>query len=218
VLLHYITDRSQLQGGLLARIEDALRAGVDFIQIREKDLSVRDLYALCAEALRLPNPHGTKILVNARADVALAAGAHGIHLPSNSPAPSDFRGILPAGFLIGVSCHSLEDVRRAQAEGADYAVFGPVFETPSKAGYGPPQGVERLRQACEAVDLPVLALGGVTSNNAASCGQAGAAGIAGISLFQNAEDLSAVVRALRDLGDGRGRHGMAAFKRPSRRR
>jgi thiamine-phosphate pyrophosphorylase len=203
VLLYYITDRSQLQVGLLARIEDALRAGVDFIQIREKDLSVRDLYALCAEALRLPNPHGTKILVNARADVALAAGAHGVHLPSNSPAPSDFRGILPAGFLIGVSCHSLQDVGRAQADGADYVVFGPVFETPSKAGYGPPQGVERLRQACEAVDLPVLALGGVTSNNAASCVQAGAAGIAGISLFQKAEGLSAAVRALRELGEGR---------------
>jgi thiamine-phosphate pyrophosphorylase len=171
--------------------------------IREKDLSGRDLYALCGEALRLPNPHGTKILVNARADVALAAGAHGVHLPSNSPAPSDFRGILPAGFLIGVSCHSLEDVRRAEAEGADYVVFGPVFETPTKAAYGPPQGIERLHQACEAVELPVLALGGVTGNNAASCGQAGAAGIAGISLFQKAEDLSAAVRAFRDLGDGR---------------
>lgn len=211
VLLCYITNRSQLRGGLLARIEDALRAGVDLIQIREKDLSGRDLYALCAEALRLPNPHGTKILVNSRADVALAAGAHGIHLPSNSPAPSAFRGIVPAGFLIGVSCHALEDVRRAQAEGADYAVFGPVFETPSKQTYGPPQGLERLRQACEAVDLPVLALGGVTSNNAASCVQAGAAGIAGISLFQraeglpksgnlqNAESLAEAVRALREL-------------------
>lgn len=204
MLLCYITDRSQLQGDLLARIEDALRAGVDLIQIREKDLSGRDLYALCAEALRLPNPHGTKILVNSRADVALAAGAHGIHLPSNAPAPSAFRGTVPAGFLIGVSCHSLEDVGRAQAEGADYAVFGPVFETPSKADYGPPQGVERLRQACD-IDLPVLALGGVTSNNAASCVQAGAAGIAGISLFQkagdlqNAESLAAAVRALREL-------------------
>lgn len=203
MLLCYITDRSQLQGGLLARLEDALRAGVDLIQIREKDLSGRDLYALCTEALRLPNPHGTKILVNSRADVALAAGAHGIHLPSNSPAPSAFRGILPAGFLIGVSCHSLEDVVRAHAEGADYAVFGPVFETPSKQTYGPPRGVERLRQACAAVDLPVIALGGVTSNNAASCMQAGAAGIAGISLFQKAEGLSAAVRALRDLGEGR---------------
>jgi len=216
VLLCYITDRSQLQGNLLARIGDALRTGVDLIQIREKDLSGRDLYALCAEALHLPNPHGTKILVNARADVALAAGAHGIHLPSNSPAPSAFRGIVPAGFLTGVSCHSLEDVGRAQAEGADYVVFGPVFETPSKQTYDPPQGVERLRQACAAVDLPVLALGGVTSNNAASCAQAGAAGIAGISLFQKAGDLSAAVPALRNLRDGGGRHGMAAFKRPSR--
>ena len=203
VLLCYITDRLQLQGGLLARIEDALRAGVDLIQIREKDLSGRDLHALCSEALRLPNPHGTKILVNARADVALAVGAHGTHLPSNAPAPSDFRGIAPAEFLIGVSCHSLEDVRRAQAEGADYVVFGPVFETPSKQTYGPSQGVERLRQACEAADLPVLALGGVTRDNAASCVQAGAAGIAGISLFQkagdlqNAEHLAAAVRALR---------------------
>jgi thiamine-phosphate pyrophosphorylase len=216
VLLCYITDRSQLRGELIARIDDTLRAGVDLIQIREKDLSGRDLHALCAEALLLPNPHGTRILVNARADVALAAGAHGLHLPSNSPAPSSFRGTLPAGFLIGVSCHSLEDVRRAEAEGADYVVFGPVFETPSKAGYGLPQGIERLRQACEAVDLPVLALGGIGVGNAASCLRAGAAGIAGISLFQKAGDLSEVIRALRDLGDRRGRHGMAAFKRPSR--
>jgi thiamine-phosphate pyrophosphorylase len=209
MLLCYITDRAHLQGGLLARIEDALRAGVDLIQIREKDLSARRLQTLCGEALRLPNPRGTKILVNGRADVALASGAHGIHLPSNSPAPSAFRGILPAGFLIGVSCHSLEEVRRAEAEGADYVVFGPVFETSSKQTYGPPRGLEQLRQACEAVELPVLALGGVTSGNAASCLEAGAAGIAGISLFQKAADLqhaerlSAAVRALRDLGSGR---------------
>jgi thiamine-phosphate pyrophosphorylase len=207
VLLCYITDRSQLRGGLLTRIEDALRAGIDLIQVREKDLTGRDLYALCQAALRLPNPHGTKILINARADVALASGAHGLHLPSNAPAPSNFRGILPADFLIGVSCHSLEEVCRAQAEGAGYLIFGPVFETPSKASYGPPQGIERLRQVCEAVDLPVLALGGIDGGNAASCLQAGAAGIAGISLFQKAEGLSAAVRAIRDLGGGRAHKG-----------
>ena len=205
MLLCYITDRSQLQEGLLPRIADALQAGVDLIQIREKDLVGRDLYKLCAEVLRLPNPHGTKILVNARADVALAAGAHGLHLPSTSPPPSAFRGILPDDFLIGVSCHSLGDIRRAEAESADYVVFGPVFETPSKTHYGLPQKIERLYQACAAVDLPVLALGGITGYNVASCLQVGVAGIAGISLFQTEKDLSAIVTALRKFGDGPGK-------------
>jgi len=158
-----------------------LAAGVEWIQIRDKDLSARALFELVTAAMKLPNPHGSKIIVNTRADVAIAAGAAGVHLPSGSPAARFWR---QTGFLIGVSCHTLEEVRQAQAEGADYAVFGPVFTPLSKSSVLEPRGLEGLAQAAAAVRIPVLALGGVTAENTAACIAAGAAGIAGISLFQ----------------------------------
>jgi thiamine-phosphate pyrophosphorylase len=201
--LCYITDGKQLGGQLLAVIERALLAGVDLVQIREKELSARELFELTRAAVGLVRGRDTraKILVNARADVALAAGAHGVHLPAGSVSPAEIRRVSPPGFVVGVSCHHPHEVGRAAKEGADFVVFGPVFETASKRVYGPPQGLQRLREACATAGIPVLALGGVGPGNAAQCLAAGAVGLAGISLFQQAKDLAATIATLRALLD-----------------
>lgn len=153
--------------------------GVEMIQIRAKELSARELSSLVAKVTRVAQ--SSKVLVNTRTDVALACGAHGVHLPAGSMPPDTIRRIAPAGFLIGVSCHNLDELRAAEREGADFAVYGPVF--PSLTKSLAPIGLDALRRAVAAAQLPVYALGGVTRENAAACIAAGAAGIAGISLF-----------------------------------
>jgi thiamine-phosphate pyrophosphorylase len=158
-------------------------AGVDMVQIREKHLSTRDLYGLVeaslARCLRM------RILINTRVDVALARGAHGVHLPSHSPPPAVWRRIVPPGFLFGVSCHSLEEVLAAQSGGASFVVAGPVFDPLSKDPDRPAIGWDGLRRICAASSIPVYALGGITIANAPECIAAGAAGVAGISLFRS---------------------------------
>ena len=182
----YVTDRRLLPAGvsLPTAIARAIGAGAQWVQIREKDLSARELFRIAREAVALAGSGGAKILINARFDVALAAGAAGVHLPSGSPAPERWRMLAPAGFLIGVSCHTIPEVRAAETGGADYAVFGPVFPPRSKGSDLAPRGLAGLRQAARAVKIPVLALGGVTEQNEGACVLAGAAGIAAISRFQ----------------------------------
>ncbi len=221
-LLYYITDRSQFRGdestrrrALLVKIAEAALAGVDYIQLREKDLSARKLELLAREAvralresisLRTENRElRTRLLINSRTDVALTAGAEGVHLRSEDVSSSEVRHIwamcgagAPAREkpCIAVSCHNQDDVDRAQSQGADFAVFAPVFGKNTAPG-ALATGLDALRQACR-VKVPVLALGGVTLENAASCLQAGAAGVAGIRLFQE-NKIEDVVRALRTL-------------------
>ena len=148
------------------------------VQIRAKELPGRALWELVCEAVKLAGP---KILVNTRTDIALACGADGVHLPGGSISPRTIRNIAPAGFLIGVSCHSVDELRAAENDGADFAVFGPVFASPTKTVT--PVGLDALRRATGSVRMPVYALGGVNAANAQACIDAGAAGIAGISLF-----------------------------------
>ena len=204
MLLYYITDRQQFAGDeaerrhlLLERIAVAARAGVDYIQLREKDLGARELAALAREAVAAVEGTAAKLLVNARVDVALSCGAAGVHLPSDGMLASDARAI--AGgfrnqFTIGVSCHTAGEVRMAWSHGADIAVFAPVFEKNGRDGVG----VNALREACNCCPLPVFALGGVTQENSAECLEAGAAGVAGIRLFQWGE----VARTVEELWDG----------------
>ncbi|HEX8827278.1 MAG TPA: thiamine phosphate synthase, partial [Xanthobacteraceae bacterium] len=197
----------------------AAAAGVDWIQIREKDLSGKELSTLAREAMKLaanragvsprvaaPPPaqaSHARILVNDRLDVALAADTGGVHLGEQSLPPQEARRLWKwlerKDFLIGVSCHSPTAAKEAERGGADYLFFGPVFATPSKAAYGAPQGLDRLGEICRAVALPVLAIGGITPENAAACLSAGASGIAAIRLFQDAPDLPRVVQTLKRL-------------------
>jgi thiamine-phosphate pyrophosphorylase len=218
LILCYVTDRRLLGGvaagdardRLLHKIKAASLAGVDWIQIREKDLSGRECVLLAREALRRTEQSSkssatrTRILVNDRLDVALAEGTGGVHLGENSlPVQEVRRSVDSRGerkdFLVGVSCHSLAAAKSAASGGADYIFFGPVFATPSKAAFGPPQGIERLKEVCRAVSIPVIAIGGITLSNSAACLSAGASGLAAIRLFQDAPDIPSSVQALKNL-------------------
>jgi thiamine-phosphate pyrophosphorylase len=206
-VLYYITDRSQFPGDshmqvrlMLAKIAECAAAGVDYIQLREKDLSTRALEELANQAMAALGGSRTKLLINSRTDVALACGAHGVHLPGNDLPASEVRAIFSranvAAPVIGVSVHSQAETAYAEAHGADFAVFGPVFEKDSTRN---PEGLNQLRQICSraqgsASAMPIFALGGVSPQNAQLCLQAGAAGIAGIRLFQENE----VDRIVRD--------------------
>ena len=203
-LLYLITDRRVLPSpndephvrpveNLIAR---ALGAGVDMVQLRETDLSAREQLTLAQAATTLARECGSKVLVNDRVDVAAAVGA-GVHLTTRSMKPEVIRRSFGTTMLIGVSTHSMEEAAAAEQGLADFIVFGPVFETRSKAGYGPPVGLDALQAVAARVRIPVLALGGISLTNFRAALDAGAAGVAGISLFAHKQDLHALVRTIK---------------------
>jgi thiamine-phosphate pyrophosphorylase len=205
-LVCYVTGRESLGGAdssesLLGRIRAAVAAGADWVQIRERDMNARELLALTRSAIDAAAGRA-RILVNDRLDVALAAGAAGVHLRGSSvPAGEAVRwlrgGHAAADFMVGVSCHSLEEVRASEAAGANYVFYGPVFETPAKKKFGAPQGIDKLAEVCRGVSIPVIGIGGVSGDRGLECVRAGAAGIAAIRMFQElgeAEVRDAVAR------------------------
>jgi len=207
----YVTDRKLLGTAapvpsVLEKIQMAAQAGVDWIQIREKDLPARELLTLTREAVSMADSSGrkTQVIVNDRLDIALAAAAAGVHLGSESVPARDVSrwcraGNAPSGFRIGVSCHTMEDASEAESAGADYVFFGPIFDTPSKRSFGAPQGISRLKDVCSAVRIPVIAIGGMNRENAAESIRAGAAGIAAIRMFQEAKSPQALAEAVARL-------------------
>lgn len=187
---------------LLSLIRAAVAASVSLIQLREKNLSAHALYELTLRAAALTARSATRLLVNDRADIARAAGADGVHLSTRSLAARAVRHAFGEDFLIGVSTHSLEEARAARDGGADFAVFGPVFGTPSKHAYGAPVGLEALRASAQTLKpFPLIALGGVTLENAASALLAGASGLAAIRALGDARHLKETVRAMRGEDD-----------------
>ena len=184
--------------GILRLVRAAVDAEVSLIQIREKSLPARALFELVARASQITHGSSTRLLVNDRADIARAAGADGVHLTTQSLPVDVVRKNFGPEFLIGVSTHSLDEARAAEASGAGFVVFGPVFETESKRAYGEPQGLEKLRRVTrELGEFPVIAIGGVTLENAGECFHAGAHGVAAIRLLNDAENLSSIVPTIR---------------------
>lgn len=193
-----VGDSGSEAASLVGKLSEAARSGVDIIQIREKNLSARDLVTLVSDVMEATVGTGVRVLVNDRFDVAIAGGAHGVHLTSRSIPGDVVRSKCPADFLIGKSTHSLDEIEVARAF-ADYVFFSPIFETTSKRGVIEPKGLEGLRFAVEAAKpLPVLALGGISVGNAAAVAEAGASGVAGIGLFDDA-DVAATVDHIRRL-------------------
>ena len=222
-ILCYVTDRKLLapaEGGtntaILETIRKAIAAGVDWVQIREKDMAAGELLTLAQEAVRAGDGERVprarkKIIVNDRLDVAIAASGAGVHLGRESVPVSEVvqwcrKGNAPREFMVGVSCHSVTEARDAESAGASYVIFGPIFDTPSKRAFGEPVGIAQLALACAALKIPVLAIGGIDVRNARECLRAGAAGIAAIRMFQdsrNADELKNRIESLRgDPGIG----------------
>ena len=183
---------------ILQLVRAAVDAEVPLFQIREKSLHARVLFELVARAVEITRGSKTRLLVNDRSDIARAAGADGVHLTSRSLPAQVLRNIFGAEFVIGVSTHSLAEACEARAAGADFIVFGPVFETESKRTYGEPQGLDKLAEVTrELGEYPVVAIGGITIENIGECFDAGARGVAAIGMLNDAENMTSIVETIR---------------------
>jgi thiamine-phosphate pyrophosphorylase len=190
---YLISDRTRCGGRTLASaLLQACRAGVRAVQIREKDLDTSELLALTRKVREELGECGSLVMVNSNLEVARSCGVQGIHLPEGS---NPVRDQLPAGTLIARSTHSVKAALEAEADGVDFITFGPVYDTPSKASYGPAQGLRALAETVRAVTIPVFALGGVTPGRAGQCLEAGAHGVAAISAVLSQPDIPEAVGA-----------------------
>ena len=195
--LYLISDRNQTgDRPLLEALEFALEGGLRLIQLREKDLPARDLFELALRVRQLTRKFGAKLLINDRVDIAIAVDADGVHLPASSFNPMEARKLIGRDKLIGLSAHSAKDAIIAEREGADFVTFSPIYFTPSKAGYGEPQGLERLEEVCSKVNMPVYALGGIKRENVRDVRGRGASGVAMISAILGAKDIKAETKKL----------------------
>lgn len=169
-------------------LKEALDGGIKMVQLREKDLSGRELFNLALNLRDMTTRYGAKLLINDRIDIAKAVEADGVHLPSKSFSVSDARKLLGHNKIIGLSTHTVEEAERAEKEGADFITFSPIFYTKSKARYGEPQGVEKLKKVCGKTTIPIYALGGINEKNVPKTMNAGAFGVAMISTIISAAD------------------------------
>lgn len=187
--LYLITDRNQSGGmRLIDIVEEALKGGVRGVQLREKDLSSRELYELAYDMRKLTAKYAAKLIINDRVDIALAVDADGVHLGLNCMPIHRVRKLLGNNKLIGLSCHNQVNAIMAQENGADFITFGPIYYTPSKANYGKPVGIERLATVTHLLGIPVFALGGIKRENIHEVIAAGAAGIALVSAIIASDD------------------------------
>ena len=187
--VYLITDYMRVgKSRFLGALEEALQSGVRAIQLREKNMHPKDLLALALEVNSMTQRYNAKLLVNDRADIAIMAGADGVHLTEASVKVSDVKNKFP-NLIVGVSTHSIEEARLADRQSADFITFSPIYETPSKSNYGPPQGLAPLRQVTQSVHLPVLALGGITLNRVPECLEHGAFGVSVISDIWDSTDI-----------------------------
>ena len=193
-----VTDRHQTYGRPLVRVlHDAIKAGVPAIQLRERDLSTSDLLSLTQKIQAITISGSVSLIVNDRVDLTMALNLDGVHLRSDSLPPLPVRQLIGPRRLIGVSTHSVEDVRRANQGGADYVVFGPIFETPSKRPFGSPLGLHLLADVCRRSSIPVLAIGGITRERVHDVRRAGAHGVAVIGALLSRNDIGEAVREFR---------------------
>lgn len=187
--LYLITDGGGDSGAVTEKIGLALEAGIRLIQLREKGLSARELLRLARQLRASTRKYGARLIINDRLDIALLSEADGVHLGQRSCSAGEARKLIGKGKIIVVSAHSLKEARKAEGDGADFITLGPVFNTPSKAAYGEPVGIEMLKSVCDGIDIPVYAIGGIKVGNVKEVLSSGARGIAVISAIMGSSDI-----------------------------